>query len=141
MTLSDPKLEKFAQALASNIAAGLPRGTAAQDAAEVAGYRGTSRAANARKRSRRADVKKRVAELFAAAQQRADSPLAATIEWATRKLVSIIAVDLGVDAITVSDQLMALKQLAELNGWKAPEKAEVSGVRIVFQVVTPNEGL
>jgi len=140
MTLRDPKLEKFAKALASNIAAGRRRGAAAEDAAEVAGYRGSSRADNARKRSQRADVKKRVAELFAAAQQKADSPLAATIEWATRKLVSIIAIDLGVDAITVPDQIAALKLLAEMKGWKAPDKAEVAG-SIVFQVVNAPQPL
>jgi len=60
-TLSDPKLEKFSQALLVNIAQGIPRSNAAAAAAKTAGYSGSSMAANARKRAVLPQVKARMA--------------------------------------------------------------------------------
>ena len=85
--LRDPKLEKFAQTLFANLAAGMRRSEAADLAADVAGYSGRSRASNARKRAQRKDVKARIVELCQPAQAKAEGQIAATLEWATAKLV------------------------------------------------------
>ncbi len=124
--LRDPKLETFASALLGNIAAGMPRSKAAELAAETAGYRGKSLASNARKRAQRADVKKRMAELAAPALARAETLVAATVEWAANKLVSIAAIELGETAVEVPHQIAALKLLAQIKGWLAPEKRDVT---------------
>ena len=122
--LRDPKLEKFAQALYSNLASGMKRSKAADTAAEVAGYTGVSRAPNARKRANRSDVKARLAELGAPQSEREAERIAATKEWAIARLASIANPDLGERKIKVSDQIAALKALAEIEGWKAAEKSD-----------------
>lgn len=135
MALRDPKLEKFAQALASNIVAGMPRSAAAEHAAAIAGYAGRSMASNARKRAQRDDVKKRIAEILAPAAEKAHAAIEATVEWATTRLVNIASPDLGEEAIRTPDQIAAIKLLAQIKGWLAPEKTEHSGQVTLEQLV------
>lgn len=124
--LSDPKLERFAQGLLTGLAQGFARGRAATEAAKAAGYGGTSLAHNARKRAARADVKARMAELAAPSQEASERAVVATLDQATRKLSEIAAPDLGNDALKVADQIAALKLLAQIKGWLAPEKRDLT---------------
>lgn len=135
--LSNPKLEVFARELAKNIAMGQPRTVAQQNAARVAGYSGSSGsfAANARKFAAKSEVKRRLAELFAPKIAEAECDMRATKQFAIEKLMAIAVPDLGESKIKIPDQLMALKQLAELNGWKAPEQSEVVGA-VQMAVIT-----
>jgi len=124
--LSDPQLEQFAQSLLRNIVAGMPRGKAATAAAREAGYQGSSLVDNARKRANRKDVKARMIELAAPALAQVEAEIAVDVQWATKKLASLVNPDLGVHKIKVTDQIAALKLLAEMFGWLAPEKMEHS---------------
>lgn len=124
--LRDPKLEAFARHLLSNLVSGMARSKAAHEAGLAAGYGGKSVAANSRKRAQRRDVKVRMAELAAPQVARDDENLDATIEWATKRLVSIAAPDLGSDDLKALDQIAALKLLAQIKGWMAPEKRDVT---------------
>jgi hypothetical protein len=128
--LRDPKMEKFSQALLSNIAAGMPRSKAAHEAGLAAGYTGKSLASNSRKRAQRKDVKARMAELAAPAIEKAQESITATLDWAVDKLVRIAAPDLGDGAVRTPDQIAAIKLLAEIKGWKAPEKVAMEPLRI-----------
>lgn len=126
--LRDPKLEKFAQALYSNLIAGMRRSEAADQAAEVAGYKGSSRAANARKRAQREDVVGRLLELGAPATAKAAAQIEATREWATGRLVNVCtAVEL--DAMTTSPMhlIAAIRLLGQMNGWLAPDRIKLEG--------------
>lgn len=123
MGLRDPRLELFAREYAQALAGGAKRCDAAYAAAAAAGYpKGSSWKANARKRSQRDDVQKRVAELTAPALEQAQETINATFEWATGKLAGIANHDLGEEAVKVPDQIAALRLLAEMHGWKAPER-------------------
>jgi hypothetical protein len=124
--LSDPKLEKFSQALLVNIAQGMPRSRAASEAARAAGYTGKSVAANARKRATLPQVKARMAELAAPAREVAEKAVAITVGAAEDKLWGIASVNLGKDAVKVPDQIAAIKTLAQFRGWNAPEKTELT---------------
>ena len=124
--LSDPKLEKFSQALLINIAQGMPRSKAATAAAKTAGYGGTSVAANARKRATLPQVKKRMAELAAPAQRQAESEVVASVEDANRKLGAIAGVAVRSERVKPSDQVAAMSLMARINGWLAPEKTELT---------------
>ena len=128
MALRDPRLELFARELVANIAAGMKRSAAAAKAAEDAGYPKTkSSAANARKRAQRKDVKGRMAELMAPALERAEVQTETSIEWAYTKLATIASYDLGEDAVKVPDQIAAVKLMAQLKGWLAPERLALAG--------------
>ena len=124
--LRDPKREKFAQALYANLAAGMKHGAAADLAAEVAGYVGSSRYANAKKRAQRADVKRRLAELARPVAARTQEQIEATVEWAVNRLYAIASLDLGKEAIKTPDQIRAIELLAKIKGWMAPEKRDVT---------------
>lgn len=126
-TLSDPKLEKFSQALLVNIAQGMPRSKAAAAAAKTAGYGGSSLASNARRRAGLPQVKARMKELAAPAQQQAESEVVATVEDANRKLGAIAGVPLRPECVKPSDQIAAMNLKARINGWLAPEKRELTG--------------
>jgi hypothetical protein len=125
--LSDPKLEKFAQALLVNLAHGMPRSKAAAAAARTAGYSGSSVAANARRRAGLPQVKARIAELARPAQQKAEQAVVATVETAMIKLSEIAFAELGDGAVKVSDQIAAFRAMAQMHGWNAPEKTNLSG--------------
>lgn len=125
--LSDPKLELFAQELLKNLALDMPRSKAAEDAARAAGYTGKSIGPNARKRAQRKDVKARMIELAAPAVEARKAEIEATVDWAIGRCVDIASPDLGVKAIKVSDQLNALKLAAQILGWEAPAKTELTG--------------
>lgn len=126
--LSDPKLEKFAQALLVNYANDMPRTKAAEDAARKAGYSGSALGPNARKRAQRKDVKARMAELAAPALAKIqDELITPTVDLAVSRLMKIAMADLGVDAIKVPDQLAAWKLMGEWKGWKAPDKIAQDG--------------
>lgn len=120
--LSDPKLEKFSQALLTNIAHGMPRSKAAAAAAKEAGYGGRSLASNARKRAVLPQVKARMAELAAPGREAAEKAVAITVGAAENKLWEIANVDLGKRAVKVPDQIAAIKTLAQLRGWNAPRE-------------------
>jgi hypothetical protein len=125
--LSDPKLEKFSQALLVNIAQGMPPSKAAVAAAITAGYGGSSIASNARKRAALPQVKARMAELAAPVREKTEQEVARAVEDAERKLWEIIRTDLGKKAVKVSDQIGAIKVLAQLHGWNASERTQVDG--------------
>jgi hypothetical protein len=120
--LSDPKLEKFSQALLVNIAQGMPRSKAAAAAAKTAGYSGSSMAANARKRAALPQVKARMTELAAPAQRQAEGEVVASVDDANRKLGAIAGVTLKCEGVKPSDQVAAMNLMARINGWLAPEK-------------------
>jgi hypothetical protein len=138
--LRNPKMEKFARALASDLAAGLPRTQAQENAAVTAGYTGRAIADNARKYARRPDVKRRVAELLRPMQEKAEALVEASLEWATHKLVSIAKPDLGEEAIKTTDQIAAIKLLAQLKGWLSREDTPAVHVtleQLVMQSLRP----
>lgn len=124
--LRDPKLERFAKALYANLIVGMKRSEAADLAADVAGYKGSSRSSNARKRAQRADVKRRLIELAQPTTERERAQIDATKDWARQKLAGIADVELAGKDIKPSDQIAALRLLAEIEGWKAPEKRDVT---------------
>jgi hypothetical protein len=118
--LRNPKLEHVAQELAAM------RG--AEEASRTAGYPdGSSFVSNARKRACRADVQRRVAELRAPEEQRRIDGVRTTREWLLAKCASIAGRDLGLEALKVSDQIAALKLMAQIEGWIAPERHDVGG--------------
>jgi hypothetical protein len=125
--LSDPKLEKFSQALLVNIAQGMPRSKAAAAAAKTAGYSGSSMAANARKRAALPQVKARMTELAAPAQRQAESEVVASVDDANRKLGAIAGVAFKPDCVKPSDQVAAMNLQARINGWLAPRRTELTG--------------
>jgi len=98
------------------------------DAARLAGYKGSGKtfAANARKACNRPDVKARVRELRAPALARVQEQINISAAWAAQKLAAMANHDLPMDEIKASDQVMALRLLAQMNGWLAPEKVEHS---------------
>src|SRR6185437_1634288 len=98
------------------------------DAARFAGYKGSGKtfAANARKACNRPDVKARVRELRAPALARVQEQINISAAWAAQKLAAMANHDLPMDEIKASDQVMALRLLAQMNGWLAPEKVEHS---------------
>lgn len=126
--LSDPKLETFAQELLKNLAADMPRSKAAEDAARKAGYTGRSLGPNARKRAQRKDVKLRMAELAAPAVAAMQAEIVADVNWALDRLTKIASPDLGAAAVKVMDQINALKLMAQIKGWMAPEKIAPTNV-------------
>jgi hypothetical protein len=145
--LSDPKLEKFSQALLMNIAQGMPRSKAAAAAARTAGYGGSSMAANARKRAALPQVKVRMAELAAPAQRQAESEVVASVEDANRKLGAIAGVAVKSECVKPSDQVAAMNLMARINGWLAPEKTELTSPikieridRVIVDHAKPEDG-
>ena len=81
--------------------------------------KGSSLAHNARKKAGYPEVKARMAELAAPAQQKAEHEIAITIGAAEEKLWEIASVDLGKGAVKVPEQIAAIKTLAQLRGWNA----------------------
>jgi phage terminase small subunit len=124
--LSDPQLEQFAQFLLRNIVAGLPRGKAATAAAREAGYKGSSLADNARKRSHRADVKARMVELAAPRLAEAEAALDETMESVTTNLFRMALKQYDAVEIKPEHSIKASDLLAKLKGAYAPEKIEHS---------------
>jgi phage terminase small subunit len=124
--LSDPQLEQFAQFLLRNIVAGLPRGKAATAAAREAGYKGSSLADNARKRSHRADVKARMVELAAPRLAEAEAALDETMESVTTNLFRMALKQYDAGEIKPEHSIKASDLLAKLKGAYAPEKIEHS---------------
>lgn len=125
--LSDHKLEAFAQALLRNVVAGMSRSKAADEAAKEAKYGGSSRAANARKRANRKDVKARMVELAAPKQDQIETDLALDVQGAKSKLAEIIRADEGVSKVKPPDVIAAIKQLSTMEGWDAPKRSELTG--------------
>ena len=121
--LRDPQLEQFAQFLLRNIVAGLPRGKAA---ARKAGYKGSSLADNARKRSHRADVKARMIELAAPRLAEAEAALDETMESVTTNLFRMALKQYDAGEIKPEHSIKASDLLAKLKGAYAPEKIEHS---------------
>lgn len=113
------KLERFAQALAG--------GKTPVEAAKIAGYpKGSSFAANARKRSHRDDVKARIAELQKPHLEKVNQAIGVNVEWATQQLYPIAAAEIDGEDIKASDKTRAIELMAKMNGWMAPEKREVN---------------
>lgn len=125
--LTDAKLEAFTQVLLRNIANGLPRSKAAEAAGREVGYRGSSMAANARKRANRKDVKARMVELAAPKQAEAEAQLAVDLNRAKGRLAEIILAKVPLDdAVMPKDVINALKVLAAIEGWNAPTTLNVN---------------
>lgn len=112
--------EKLAQALAM--------GKSPEEAARLAGYQGKGKtfAANARRNSNRSDVKSRVAELRAPAIAKLKQDIAISVEWASQILAAMANHKLDLEELKATDQIGALKLLAQIHGWLAPEKVEHS---------------
>ena len=111
--LSNPRHEKVAQELA--------RFKSPVEASQAAGYPpGTSFAANARKRTQRPDIRRRVKEI-----QTVSGVIAAgDSAWIQRKLVEIAEIPLNDEEVRPTDQIAALNLLAKIIGAMAPEKHE-----------------
>jgi phage terminase small subunit len=124
--LSDPKLEKFAQALLCHLANGMTGGKAATQAALEAGYSGSSLAANARKRAQRKDVKARMVELAAPRIAEAEAALDESMESVTTNLFRMALKQYDADEIKPEHSIKASDLLAKLKGAYAPEKVEHS---------------
>lgn len=125
--LSDRKLEAFAQALLRNIVSGMSRSKAADEAAKEAKYGGSSRAANARKRANRTDVKARMVELAAPRQAEIEAEISLDVEGAKRRLSQIVQAAEGVSNVKPADVIAAVRQLSAIEGWDAPKKQELTG--------------
>jgi hypothetical protein len=112
--------ERLAQALAM--------GHKPNEAARIAGYAGQGKtfAANARKVCNHPDVKARVEELRAPALAKVKKQIDISVEWAVQKLASMANHELSLDEVKATDQIAALRLLAQINGWLAPEKIEHS---------------
>ena len=125
--LSDPKLEAFAQALLRNIVNGMGRSKAADMAGREAGYRGSSAAANSRKRANRPDVKARMVELAAPRQAEAEAEIAVDVAKAKSRLGEIIMANVDwAQTVMPKDVINAVRQLAAIEGWNAPTTVNVN---------------
>lgn len=125
--LQDPQLEQFSQDALRNLIKGMTRGKAAEAAARSAGYKGSSLAANARKRINRKDVKARMIELAAPKTEEAEAEIAQTTDELRKRLFTIALVPIADEKIKVSDQVAAAGLIARMDGLLAPEKREHSG--------------
>jgi len=67
-----------------------------------------------------------MAELAAPGREASEKAVAITVGAAEDKLWGIASVDLGKKAMKVPDQINAIKTLAQLRGWNAPEKTELT---------------
>src|SRR5262245_9181213 len=120
MARGPQRLEAFAQALAT--------GATAVEAAKLAGYpQGSQFAANARKRARRKDIKEMVAELQKPVKEKLAKTIKANFEWATKRLLEVGNLPIGMCNARASDKIRAIEVLAKLHGWNAPEKTNISG--------------
>ena len=120
MARGPQRLEAFAQALAT--------GVTAVEAAKLAGYpQGSQFAANARKRARRKDVKAMVAELQKPVKEKLAKTIEANFEWATKQLLEIGNLPIGILNARASDKIRAIEVLAKLYGWNASEKHHGQG--------------
>ena len=125
--LSDPKLEAFAQAMLRHLAAGLTRGKAALAAAKDAGYRGSSIASNAKRRSNLPAVKARIQELAAPAQAQSEANLAIALDAAERRLWEIIQAPVAFNETVMPKNIIdAIKTLSAIRGWNAPTTVNVN---------------
>jgi len=120
MAPSRVRLEVFAQALAT--------GKTPVEAAKAAGYpQGSCFVNNARKRASRKDVKAMVAELQKPVKEKLAKTIEANFEWATKRLLEVGNLPIGMCNARASDKVRAIEVLAKLHGWNAPEKTNVSG--------------
>jgi hypothetical protein len=87
-----------------------------------------------RKRASLPQVKARMKELAAPAQQQSESEVVATVEDANRKLGAIAGVPFNPECVKPSDQIAAMALKARINGWLAPEKRELSVDAAVVRV-------
>lgn len=110
-----------------HLAQGLTRGKAAESAGEDAGYRGSSVRANSRKRANRKDVKERMIELSAPAQQQAEAMVLVDVTRAKSRLSEIIMAAVSwSETVMPKDVINAIKQLAAIEGWNAPTQINVN---------------
>src|SRR5262245_42788222 len=97
-------------------------------AARIAGYpNGSCFAPNARKRARRSDVKAMVAELQKPVKEKLAKTIEANFEWATKQLLEIGNLPIGISDVRASDKIRAIEVLAKLYGWNASEKHHGQG--------------
>jgi hypothetical protein len=114
------RLEAFAQALAT--------GVTPVQAARIAGYpNGSCFAHNARKRARLKDVKAMVAELKQPVKEKLAKTIEANFEWATKQLLEVGNLPIGISNVRASDKIRAIEVLAKMHGWYAPEKTNLTG--------------
>ena len=126
VVLSDPKLERFAQALLRHLAKGLTGGKAATQAALEAGYSGSSLASNARKRAQRPDVKRRLVELAAPRLAEAEAELDETMAGVSRNLFRLALKQHDAAEVRPDHTIRAADLLAKLSGAYATQKVEHS---------------
>jgi len=120
MARGPERLEAFAQALAT--------GVTPVQAARIAGYPiGSCFAHNARKRARREDVKEMVAELQKPVKEKLAKTIEANFEWATKRLLEVGNLPIGMCNARASDKIRAIEVLAKMHGWNAQQKTNVSG--------------
>lgn len=125
--LQDPQLEQFSQDALRNLINGMTRGKAATAAAKSAGYKGSSLAANARKRINRKDVKARMIELAAPRTEEAEAEIAQSWEAVQKNLYAISLQPVDGEKIKPADQIAAASLIAKIEGRMAPEKRELTG--------------
>jgi hypothetical protein len=84
-------------------------------------------AASARKRARRKDVKAMVAELQKPVKEKLAKTIEANFEWATKQLLEVGNLPIGICNARASDKVRAIEVLAKMHGWNARDKTNVSG--------------
>jgi hypothetical protein len=120
MARGPERLEAFAQALAT--------GVTPVQAARIAGYPiGSCFAHKARKRARRENVKEMVAELQKPVKEKLAKTIEANFEWATKRLLEVGNLPIGMCNARASDKIRAIEVLAKMHGWNAQQKTNVSG--------------
>jgi hypothetical protein len=105
-------LEAFAQALAT--------GVTPVQSAKIAGYPNGSCFA-------RKDVKAMVAELQKPVKEKLAKTIEANFEWATKQLLEIGNLPIGICNARASDKIRAIEVLAKMHGWNAAEKTNLTG--------------
>ena len=77
--------------------------------------------------ARRKDVKAMVAELQKPVKEKLAKTIEANFEWATKQLLEVGNLPIGISNARASDKIRAIEVLAKMHGWYAPEKTNLSG--------------
>jgi hypothetical protein len=68
-----------------------------------------------------------VAELQKPVKEKLAKTIEANFEWATKQLLEVGNLPIGISNARASDKIRAIEVLAKMHGWNAPEKTNVSG--------------
>jgi hypothetical protein len=78
-------------------------------------------------RARRENVKEMVAELQKPVKEKLAKTIEANFEWATKRLLEVGNLPIGMCNARASDKIRAIEVLAKMHGWNAQQKTNVSG--------------